>query len=966
VWLLHTDGALEIGAVAVAGPPEDPLVRWHPDGPRLPLGWVPSALAPIAAEHGVAHVVLSLPDGTVPDGDSAQLALWLAARRACRADRGAPVAASGSLLWKDGRYVVGPVEGWADKLDQLANTPCRTLHVPRAQRDHVLQLAASRAPGVEILGLASVHAAPARRRWPRWAPFGLALAGLGAVAWQTPPPRQPASVRPLAHEALALARHAGGAALVEDAATLEGAGVARLLPHPAPVLDVAIAGRGLLAVTADGDVFAWDRHTGDARWRTHADVPRLDHLAVSPDGSQVVVWADHGFHVADVVAPASVYDTANGALLFRAVPGTSATAAVWTDDGDLVVGTRDGQVRRFDTRRWTATILRQDRGVPSHLAWHDGLYEIRGGRVLTPAGDVEVAGPRALWPDPLVIAGDVLRLPHRTVPLDPPAHGLRPWGEGWATLHADAVRLWTANGDPAATLSGDHVTVVDALVGDDLRVALADGRVLEWRDPAALPRVLRPHRGHVYRLLTTDDGWMSAGRDGRVALHRPAWAAWRPSDGVAPARLSLAADLPGCSLDVRGRRLQGCGLDRAVTRGTKLLADVDAAWLVSPKGEVELWSPTEGSQHMPGGAFEPTSLARCPDGSVVLGSYGPEVRRWRPGDATVTVWEAHADDVADVACAEDRVVTGSWGGGVAVWTPEGKLRTRYAPLGADVRRVAVSDDGRHVAAATRDRRVRVDGKRARDRGRPARPSRGHLARRRRAARGGRRAGARVGHRRGRRVTHGVVDQRPPVRRRPSGPRDPLARRRHLGTGASMSVTRDDLVRWLETARRHHAANTTARPGAGPLALSPSAALAETPLPVAPDGLDPALRWLAARQAGADEPTCDDVSVARAVAIVRPIWPGCAQALARLSPSVVPAVRLAADTGTRARQRIARPGLTLSLRPLVDGGWFVEAEADEPTTVRLVFADHTGEPRPLPAGVGTFVEPAGSGWAVACP
>jgi WD40 repeat protein len=144
-----------------------------------------------------------------------------------------------------------------------------------------------------------------------------------------------------------------------------------------------------------------------------------------------------------------------------------------------------------------------------------------------------------------------------------------------------------------------------------------------------------------------------------------------------------------------------------VTRGTKLLADVDAAWLVSPKGEVELWSPTEGSQHMPGGAFEPTSLARCPDGSVVLGSYGPEVRRWRPGDATVTVWEAHADDVADVACAEDRVVTGSWGGGVAVWTPEGKLRTRYAPLGADVRRVAVSDDGRHVAAATRDRRVRV-------------------------------------------------------------------------------------------------------------------------------------------------------------------------------------------------------------------------------------------------------------------
>jgi hypothetical protein len=52
--------------------------------------------------------------------------------------------------------------------------------------------------------------------------------------------------------------------------------------------------------------------------------------------------------------------------------------------------------------------------------------------------------------------------------------------------------------------------------------------------------------------------------------------------------------------------------------------------------------------------------------------------------------------------------------------------------------------------------------------------------------------------------------------------------------------------------------------------------------------------------------------------------------------------------------------------LVDGGWFVEAEADEPTTVRLVFADHTGEPRPLPAGVGTFVEPAGSGWAVACP
>jgi WD40 repeat protein/tetratricopeptide (TPR) repeat protein len=284
----------------------------------------------------------------------------------------------------------------------------------------------------------------------------------------------------------------GSAGLVNvwDAAT--GAAVLPPLRHEAPadrprlgalVSRVAFSPDGRRLASVSGDAVAvWDLETGRrlASWRVAGDVSGL---RFSPDGRRVLtawdrsisrdvyanearVWeaatgqpvtpllehgrgysyyggdsmfSPDGRHVATAAAGVKVWDATTGRLVFFLDPPVGVTSADYSPDGKrLLTGGQDGTVRLWDARTG------QQAGEPLK---HDGpvtgaRFSPDGGRVLSIA-----RGAVHLWEVATRAPVRTLRPPHGSV------HKAALRSDGLVILAEcddDAVRLWDADGGPAA------------------------------------------------------------------------------------------------------------------------------------------------------------------------------------------------------------------------------------------------------------------------------------------------------------------------------------------------------------------------------------------------------------------------------------------------------------------------------------------------------------------------------------
>lgn len=426
-----------------------------------------------------------------------------------------------------------------------------------------------------------------------------------------------------------------------------------------------------------GDLLAhYDLSTGELlntwlqNWYTHAKS-----IELSADGERLLVgsrtygseWRLEGYEEL---------------ARFTGHSGGAVTSVAYCADPDqLLTGSRDGSIRRWD--RHTPEVL---------LRWfvHDGhvtrlLVSPDGERVLS-------YGAQEVVETSLETGEEIVALPRHGGPVEAVAafpqgarvvsgsrdETLRIWdavsGETLAVLAGarlgayavavspDATRVaaggkdgivreWdAASGELLRELTG-HFGYVRGLAytpsGDHLLSSADDATVRVWGDGDEPERILRGHRGGVLALATSDDGTrvLTGGRDGTVRLFDLA-------DG------ELLDTLMGHSSWVQSVRFLGEGATQALTGGSDgrilrwdltsgavtaemaqgeavhalaVRADADLACAAGPSGTVVVWDLADGSrlQDLAGHRTSVTGLALTGDGRHVVSA---------SADTSLLVW----------------------------------------------------------------------------------------------------------------------------------------------------------------------------------------------------------------------------------------------------------------------------------------------------------------------------------------
>jgi WD40 repeat protein len=249
------------------------------------------------------------------------------------------------------------------------------------------------------------------------------------------------------------------------------------------------------------------------------------------------------------------------------------------------------------------------------------------------------------------------------------------------------ARIWTLDGSPVGELIGHEAAVSVVRISPDGVTALtasSDRTVRVWDLPTREQRlVLGPHRKQVLALdldRAGDRVW-SGDHDGQ--LNR-----WNLATG----RLESRVDLGGSVSSVVVRQTDGLVAASTVDNGI-VIVDPDSKEMTRLVGGHELVS----------------SLAWAADGTFLLGS--------SPGSATVWAtdeWEAvrsleTGPGMLPVALGPDgsRIALG-WDHHVGLWSAdEAHAGIRVAGLPKGVYGLSFSNDGRMLAAASADGRVRV-------------------------------------------------------------------------------------------------------------------------------------------------------------------------------------------------------------------------------------------------------------------
>ncbi|AWN54951.1 c-type cytochrome [Methylobacterium sp. 17Sr1-1] len=222
--------------------------------------------------------------------------------------------------------------------------------------------------------------------------------------------------------------------------------------------------------------------------------------------------------------------------------------------------------------------------------------------------------------------------------------------------HGGPVRALAVTADGSRALSGSF-----------------DASAILWsvEDGAAL-RVLRIHDGAVNAVaLLPDGGLVTGGEDGRVAL-------WR--EGQAPERIlaTHAGPVSGLAVAPDGRRIASSSWD-----GTVRITPLDGVPALVRQGHLG---------NVNGVAF-------LPDGRLVTAGYDGTVRIWPEAGPPLTVpLEAPVNAVA--AAPDGEIAAAGADGTLSLLRPDGTTRARLEIGPRPVVALALSADGRTLAAAT--------------------------------------------------------------------------------------------------------------------------------------------------------------------------------------------------------------------------------------------------------------------------
>ncbi|GJD62884.1 c-type cytochrome [Methylobacterium frigidaeris] len=222
--------------------------------------------------------------------------------------------------------------------------------------------------------------------------------------------------------------------------------------------------------------------------------------------------------------------------------------------------------------------------------------------------------------------------------------------------HGGPVRALAVTADGQRALSGSF-----------------DASAILWslEDGAAL-RVLRIHDGAVNAVsLLPDGGLLTGGEDGRIAL-------WRDDSGPERILATHAGPVSGLAVAPDGRRIASSSWD-----GTARITPLDGGPALVREGH-------QGNVN---------GVAFLPDGRLVTAGYDGTVRIWPEAGPAVTV-QLEGPANAVTAAADGEIAAAGADGSLYLLRPDGGIRARLEVGPRPVVALALSPDGRRLAAAT--------------------------------------------------------------------------------------------------------------------------------------------------------------------------------------------------------------------------------------------------------------------------
>ncbi|MDQ1460786.1 MAG: hypothetical protein QOI08_2270, partial [Actinomycetota bacterium] len=497
---------------------------------------------------------------------------------------------------------------------------------------------------------------------------------------------------------------------------------------PIPVGDVqSVAltsdGATLFAGARDGTITSWDIATGRRTGAYSGSAEGIEHVALDPSDRWLIAVGAGGVRRWDLHARPStkgeVVAEAGDPVWSVAFSGTGSTFATSTENG---------KVQIYDTA--TATPLGPPFTYP--IDFLSVALSRDGSKVLAGTGDGRVF----IW--------DVASRELSGAPIS--AHGtndvwelaMNPDGVRFATRGSDGMaKVWSLASHnevakPFADAAGrSTVRKVQGLIwshdGDVLLAGADDGRVHQWNLAAAreIGVTTAGHTDQVLASATSGAGniMVTLGRDASVrtwdvaprrpvatvlaAPKKPQWGLAVSPDGTQVAVGDDAgvvtvydAGTGAAKIRLHGPRSRVFALDFVDDK--RLIAGND-------RGDLRVWDISTGTElRTQAGAHAGgvTSVAVSPDRELVASSGADGVvRMWRGADlaasASATRQPGAVNDVAFTPAGD--VVAADNDGTVRFWRPDGSPRRERLvadPSGDAIRSVAVSPDGKTLAAAT--------------------------------------------------------------------------------------------------------------------------------------------------------------------------------------------------------------------------------------------------------------------------
>jgi WD40 repeat protein len=388
--------------------------------------------------------------------------------------------------------------------------------------------------------------------------------------------------------------------------------------------------RQLAVAVSDGNVYLFDVVTRELRKVLRGHTSDLRAVVFSPDGK---LLASSGFD--NTVRIWRVTDGKTVAVL-REHSSLVGGVAFSADGARLASASRDRTVRLWDVKTG-----KQLRVLTGHSGGVWAVAFAPGGRFLASAGD------------------------DRT------------------------LRFWRLeDGTTVKVLRGHKAEVHDLTFSPDGRLAATaswDGTVILWNIKAGMRvRVLRGHKGEAWRVSFSPDGTRvaSTGSDGTVRI-------WNAASGRLERTLAgHSGDSRGVGFSPDGRLLASTGSDKTVR-----------LWKLSPAAAPP--APQGHTHGVLGAAFDPSGTI------IASASIDQTLRLWdvRTGRQRA-VFEGHANDVSNVAFSPNgrRLASTSADGSLRIWDPKegGQTRVHVGQLGR-VEDLSFHPKGTRIAVLVRNR-----------------------------------------------------------------------------------------------------------------------------------------------------------------------------------------------------------------------------------------------------------------------